>query len=140
MIEWIINDSEDEPAISFDVEVFLSKVAIELMMAEGVIEISFISPEMMIAVNQAHLGKDYVTDIITYNLADAGQPVEADIYICLKQVRDNAQEWGHAFEFELKIVLIHGLLHLLGHVDYTDADRAEMDRLQLEILGKVAAR
>ena len=140
MIEWIINESEDESSISFNVEAFLSNVAEELQITSGVIEISFISPEMMVSVNQAHLGKDYVTDIITYNLADQGQPFEADIYICLDQVRVNAKEWGHAFEFELKIVLIHGLLHLLGYVDYTDVDRAEMDRLQLEILGKVAGR
>lgn len=139
MVLLTINDEDISIPISFDVREFLVAVMTDLAISKGTFEISFVSPEMMITVNKAHLGHDYVTDIITYNLAEPKQDIDADIYICLEQVDGNAADVGHSFEIELKIVLIHGLLHLLGYDDYLDVDRAEMDRLQLEILERVTA-
>ena len=46
-------------------------------------------------------------------------------------------EFGHDFERELMLYMVHGLLHLAGHEDATDIGRSTMDKLQHSILNQV---
>ena len=130
----VINDLS-EIAVPFDPESYLRAVVEALEIEAGSFEYSFVDKPTILDVNQTYLGHDYVTDIITFPLDS--DPIQGDVYICLDEVQDNATDLGHSFEFELKIVMIHGVLHLLGYTDYTDEDRAEMDRMQLELFNRL---
>lgn len=70
--------------------------------------------------NHQHLNHDYFTDIITFPLAE--DPIEAEVYISLDRVKDNAASFDTTFERELHRVMIHGVLHLCGYDDHADSD------------------
>lgn len=55
-------------------------------------------------------------------------------YMGVEEVARNAQEQGEEFSREVAFVLAHGLLHLMGHEDGSEAERAEMFRRQGELL------
>ena len=88
----------------------------------------FLTDEEVLDANREYLDHDYYTDIITFdNREEAGEgPIEGDILISIDRVRDNATTYGVAAEHELRRVLAHGLLHLLGLKDKTKAEAAAM--------------
>ena len=51
---------------------------------------------------------------------------EAELYISIDRVRDNAQELGKTFENELNRVIIHGVLHLCGYGDKASEEITKM--------------
>lgn len=67
------------------------------------------------SLNAQFLGKDYPTDVLSFPLADASDdgPI-GDIAISLDRARAQAREAGHTPEDEIRILLLHGVLHLLG--------------------------
>ncbi|SFV31741.1 rRNA maturation RNase YbeY [Thermoflavifilum thermophilum] len=77
--------------------------------------------------NQQYLQHDTYTDILTFDLTPfPGDPIEAEIYISVERVRENAQQFGVPFEDELIRVIFHGALHLCGYDDHKEADRYRM--------------
>jgi probable rRNA maturation factor len=77
----------------------------------------FCSDEFLLKMNRDFLQHDYYTDIITFGLSDKGQPVEAEVYISLDRVKDNAQTIGTTIRNETLRVIFHGALHLCGYKD-----------------------
>ena len=77
----------------------------------------FCSDEFLLRMNRDFLQHDYYTDIITFGLSDKGQPVEAEVYISLDRVKDNAQSLGTSNHNETLRVIFHGALHLCGYKD-----------------------
>lgn len=74
--------------------------------------------------------EDLLTDVIAFNLEDAGDPIEGEIYISFKRVQENAQDFDQEINTELKRVIIHGCLHLLGYDDITAKEKNEMTTLE----------
>ena len=91
----------------------------------GDINYIFCDDEYLLGVNQQYLQHDTYTDIITFDYVD-GKILNGDIYISTERVRENARIYQVDFENELKRVLSHGVLHLCGYKDKTDADAAQM--------------
>lgn len=60
--------------------------------------------------NKQYRKKNKVTDVLSFSYDGSGE-----IVICLKEVKKNAKKYQSTFKKELARVLIHGLLHLLGH-------------------------
>jgi rRNA maturation RNase YbeY len=86
----------------------------------------FCSDNYLLEINRTYLSHDYLTDIITFDNSDEANVIEADIFISIDRVRDNAQNLGTNFSTEFNRVLIHGILHLLGWDDKSQEDKAEM--------------
>jgi|TARA_B100000315_G_scaffold232288_1_gene244399 rRNA maturation RNase YbeY len=74
--------------------------------------------------------KDMLTDVITFNLEENGDPIEGEIYISLNRVSENAMEYKQDPDRELKRVIIHGVLHLLDYDDQTSEGKKTMTRLE----------
>jgi len=89
----------------------------------------FCSDDYLHKMNQEYLDHDTLTDIITFPYLEPPK-VEGDIFISVDRVRDNARHFGVAFEQELRRVMIHGVLHLCGQADKTEAEAGEMRRLE----------
>jgi len=66
--------------------------------------------------------KDYPTDVLSFP-AGEGAPHLGDLAISLGRARAQAREFGHTIEQEIQILMLHGLLHLLGHDHETDNGR-----------------
>lgn len=77
-------------------------------------------------INSTYLGHKDLTDIITFQYSDQNKPLEADIFISIPRVKENARKYKTPFSTELNRVLIHGVLHLLGYSDKTISGRAKM--------------
>lgn len=75
----------------------------------------FCSDEFLLKMNRDFLQHDYYTDIITFGLSEKGQPVEAEIYISVDRVKDNARNLNTTYKNEVLRVIFHGVLHLCGY-------------------------
>ena len=82
--------------------------------------------------------QDLFTDVITFNLEEAGDPIEGEIYISLERVKENARKFKQNVDMELRRVIIHGCLHLMGFDDQTSEDKKEMTRLENHYLNQYA--
>ena len=92
----------------------------------SVLNYIFCSDEYLLGINQQYLDHDYYTDIITFDNSDQEQWIEGDIFISVDRVKENAATYRHPFQSELLRVIAHGLLHLIGFQDKTDAEKKEM--------------
>jgi len=102
--------------------------------------------EALRALNREHRGVDAPTDVLSFPAAE-GEPFPApdggggeppylgDVAVSLDQVARQAAERGLAFELELRHVVLHGLLHLLGHDHETPAEEAAMRAREESVLG-----
>ncbi len=87
----------------------------------------FCTDDYLLEVNKKHLNHDFYTDIITFDLTDIkGNPIEADIFISIDRVRENAKKNEVEIENELYRVMIHGILHLVGFKDKTKEEAMQM--------------
>ena len=83
----------------------------------GSINYIFCSDDMLLKINQDFLQHNYYTDIITFGLNEPGEPIEAEIYVSIDRVKDNANQQSVSFQNEMQRVLFHGALHLCGYKD-----------------------
>ena len=81
--------------------------------------------------NREWLGHDWETDVVSFPLhEDASEGIEGEVYVDLDTAREVAPEHGATFDEEALRYVIHGLLHLVGHDDATDEQRAAMRALE----------
>lgn len=90
----------------------------------------FCSDEYLLALNREYLEHDYYTDIITFDNSEATGEIEGDVFISIDRVKENAHSIGVPFTDELHRVIIHGVLHLAGHNDKTEAEKLEMRKIE----------
>ena len=86
----------------------------------------FCSDDYLLGVNKKHLNHNYYTDIITFDLSEYENEIESDIFISIDRVKENGNKNNSSFEQELKRVLIHGVLHLIGFNDKTEEEKQVM--------------
>jgi probable rRNA maturation factor len=77
--------------------------------------------------NRDFRGKDYATDVLSFP-SGAGLPAHStgsvgDLAISIARARAQAKQYGHTTEQEIRILMLHGLLHLLGMDHEKDAGR-----------------
>ena len=99
----------------------VARVADRVLRAEGVrhaaLSIAFVSDRRIAALNWRHLGHRGPTDVISFSLAPAhpGAPLGGDIYIAPEVARRNAIAKARGAREELIRLVVHGVLHVLGH-------------------------
>jgi probable rRNA maturation factor len=117
-------------------KVFIEKNVKALSGKQIELSIVFCSDKYLLKVNQDFLQHDYYTDIITFPLSNTKEQIEAEIYISIDRVKDNAKHLGVSNNSELHRVIFHGVLHLLGFKDKTKAQQLEMRQKEDEWLNK----
>jgi probable rRNA maturation factor len=70
--------------------------------------------------NREFRGKDEATDVLSFPAGPDAAATLGDIAISLGRARAQAREYDHTLEAEVRILLLHGVLHLLGHDHETD--------------------
>jgi probable rRNA maturation factor len=99
----------------------------------------FCSDEYLLKMNRHFLEHDFYTDIITFPLSETEMEIEAEIYISIDRVKDNATKFKSDFSEELHRVIFHGVLHLIGYRDKSRADKETMRTKENEWLRKFKA-
>jgi len=107
--------------------------------AVGDMELSIVLTDdaMIQQLNQEYRGIDSPTDVLSFGqqeMPGPGPRVLGDLIISLQTAQRQADERGHALATEVRILLVHGLLHLLGYDHETPQERAEMAAAETTLL------
>lgn len=105
----------------------------------GDINFIFCSDAYLLTINKQYLQHDTYTDIITFDYSKESHllPISGDIFISVERVKENAKTFSKTTEEELKRIIIHGILHLLGYKDKTKAAKEEMTKEENKCLKKL---
>lgn len=82
----------------------------------------FCSDTYLLAINKQFLQHDYYTDIISFDLSETPGQLNAEVYISIDRVKENAKTHEVSFKEELLRVIFHGALHFCGYKDKKPAD------------------
>ena len=130
---------------------WLSRVAPRT--ARGEVALALVSDARMRALNRHYRGRDYATDVLSFAAepdahpsprtpafakATAGKPHPAlgDLVIANGVARRQAREAGHSYQTELRVLALHGLLHLLGYDHESPDDDGRMKRAESRLRKK----
>ena len=109
------------------------------LMAPAELTIRFVDAEEGQALNRDYRGKDYATNVLTfaYNEGEtvaADEPTRADIILCTDVLEREAAEQNKTLEEHSAHLVVHGVLHAQGYDHDDDAEAAEMEQLERDIL------
>lgn len=97
--------------------------------------------ERVRSLNNEHRNVDAATDVLSFPAdyvdPDLGHRYLGDVVISLPTAEAQAKERGHGLEEELQLLVVHGVLHLLGHDHLEKDDRQEMWSTQGDILAQL---
>lgn len=134
----------EESELQF-VEKILKHAAEEERVGDSEVSVTFVTNDMIQAINKEYRGKDAPTDVISFAMEELGEGemeivgspearVLGDIIISLDRTKEQAADYGHSFERELGFLAVHGFLHLLGYDHMNETDEKEMFGKQEAIL------
>jgi probable rRNA maturation factor len=108
--------------------------------ARGDVSIAVVSDRRMRALNRQFRGKDAATDVLSFPATQMPgvSTFLGDIVIASGVATRQAREAGHSVGTELKVLALHGLLHLLGY-DH-EADGGKMARAEARLRKKAGLR
>ncbi len=91
--------------------------------------------------NRAWRDENSVTDVLSFENSfidpETGGKYLGDIIISFEKARQQAQASGHSLQFEIEMLFVHGLLHLIGYDHDSKEQWQEMTKLQDEIMEKI---
>ncbi len=87
---------------------------------EGELSLSFVSTDEMEQLHERYAGEDGPTDVLAFPMGEEG--MLGDVVICPAEARRNNED----VEEELRLLVVHGTLHLLGHDHDESSARREM--------------
>lgn len=148
-MEITFSDEQDNPLpIEGLTELATVAMKAEMLPASTQLSITFVGPERMTELNERYMGKDGPTDVLSFPIEDLSDGIDdreendpplllGDIVICPPVVDGNATAAGVAFEDEMALMVVHGLLHLLGRDHVIDEEAEAMEQREREILAMV---
>lgn len=113
----------------------IADVARVALRGEGVrhalLSITLLSPRAIAAMNRRHLSHSGATDVISFGFARVGptDPVVGDVYIAPDVAAANARAARIPVREEIARLVVHGVLHVLGH-DHPDEQREQSEMWQ----------
>jgi probable rRNA maturation factor len=124
--------------------------ALSLQRVQPICELAVVVTDARVSqeLNRRHRGVDAPTDVLAFSHVAPGRFVEApgqshylgDVVIAYPKASEQADELGHTVEAEIQLLAVHGVLHLLGYDDGTDAKRARMWTAQEEVIAHLGIR
>lgn len=111
---------------------WLERLTASLAEGPASLGVRFASDREVHRMNRDYRGKDKPTDVLSFpgdsDASPDGDRHLGDVLISVPTARRQAEALGHSAERELKVLLLHGLLHCLGYDHETD--QGEMERLE----------
>ena len=128
----------DPPSSSFDLSGisksglarFLNR-AREAVGLDGEVDVLLTSDAEIKRLNKAFRGKNKATDVLSFPAPDEAEDMAGDVAISLETALRQANEHGHSLRDELRVLMLHGLLHIDGEDHETDA--GEMAEREAEL-------
>jgi probable rRNA maturation factor len=93
------------------------------------LSIILVSDRRMAELHRRFLDLSGPTDVITFQ--------HGEIFVSAETARSHTRRFGNSLEDELRLYVVHGLLHLHGFDDKSPADATEMERAQEKLVAAV---
>jgi len=94
--------------------------------------------------NHQYLGIDAPTDVLSFPAdftdPETGNRYLGDILISLARAQDQAVSGGHSLIEELELLVVHGVLHLLGHDHAEKAEKSRMQTAQDALIARLGSQ
>ncbi len=144
----ILTEDGDPPQWANKLEKFALDVLKELNIENAEISIFLCSKGKIQKLNRDYRGKDFPTDVLSFSQVENSKDINphglqgareilGDIVIALDVIRENAEEFNVNYEEEIRRVVTHGILHLIGMEHIDNSEKSEMIKLQEKILKKL---
>ena len=101
--------------------------------ARGTMTIAIVPDGRVQQLNRRYRGKDSATDVLSFPSDERGYL--GDVVIAAGVARRQARQAGHSLQHELRVLALHGLLHLLGYDHERDAGRMARVEARLRLRG-----
>jgi probable rRNA maturation factor len=128
----IVNRQRRVPVALQPLQDFYEMVRHELKFPPGTVTIQLISDMAMSRLNRAYRNKRGPTDVLSFPFAPEKPTANAeyvgDVAISPETARRNARRFSRPLPVEMRILILHGMLHLAGY-DH-EADQGEMNRIE----------
>lgn len=109
---------------------FLKKIFRRLKIKKD-LSFCFVSVQRIKKLNKTYLKTNRVTDVLSF---PGEKNFLGEIIICLSQAKKQASQQKHSFKKELKILITHSLLHLLGFDHKTKNGKKKMEKMENQLL------
>lgn len=140
MVELLFNEEVVCPFSKEDLLPLIKAAAKKDKKIWGILEVTVVSEATIKKLNKKYRNKNKVTDVLSFSLVEGDShpgPYLGEIYICYKQILRQAKEFNVEPKDEFGRMLVHGLLHLIGHDHIKDSEAKKMFSLQEKILDSV---
>src|ERR1700720_1999539 len=109
---------------------FVVQVCKALRVSSGAVTVSLVANTQMARWNRIYRGKNRPTDVLSFPVDSKPrranrQDYLGDIAIAPEVARRNAKQFGRTFDDEMRILILHGILHLMGYDHETDTGQME---------------
>ena len=116
------------------IEKIILKVFSELTYSNIKLSIIFTKRDFLSKMKETYFNVEQYTDVIAFDFSEDKENFEGEIYISIKDVKENAKLFEQSFDNEFKRVVIHGALHLVGYNDIEDKDKLMMRKMENKYL------
>jgi probable rRNA maturation factor len=127
----LLNESGVEvPVHENDIRAITDAISRDENVSFHLVEVAFVNEQKIANLNRDYLGKSYITDIITfpYSAPDQNNDIEVTLTCCSQRIDEQSAEFRSERKSEYFRVIIHGLLHVSGYDDRTDAESLRMKK------------
>ena len=104
----------------------------------GELTLIFVDTDEIATLNTEHLGNDGPTDVVSFPMDDEPTPgvptLLGDIVICPEVAAGQSAEHAGTLDDELALLVVHGVLHVLGHDHAEPEETARMRTRELDLL------
>jgi probable rRNA maturation factor len=125
----LVTEVEAPPEMASDALVDLSRLVLEAEGTEGCwdVTVALVDDVRLQALHRDFMGIDAPTDIMTFPAEESnGECRGGELVISVDHARTQADAWGLSPAEEIRFLVVHGLLHLLGWRDDSDDERDRM--------------
>lgn len=96
------------------------------------VSVVFVSDRRIAKIHRQFMDEPEPTDVITFQ--------HGEVFISTETAKRQARQFGTSFEHELRLYIVHGLLHLAGFDDKTAKGASEMERIQEKVVDRALRR
>jgi len=124
----ILNRQKKNPVRTRAFERLLGELAARYRLADPEVSLAFVGEQAIRTLNRKFMKKDKPTDVLSFPLGEKGPDGKfylGDIIIAVPVAVRQAREKGHSLDRELRLLAIHGFLHLLGFDHFVGIEEEE---------------
>jgi len=96
----------------------------------GEVNICFVDDRCIKGINYRFLGKDYATDVLAFENSNIKKITQAEIIVSAQTALKNSGIFKTTPEYEMRLYVVHGILHILGFKDNNKRAQALMRKTE----------